>query len=326
MKKNDLTHVADVLFTFSRYLVVTHLRPDGDAIGSLLALKKVLESTGKNVKAYCADPLPENLKFLPDADSITSSVPSCGDFDVVVFLDCGAPDRAGSDVIPEKIKECTTINIDHHVNSDPFGDIYWIDTKASSTCEMLYELFKEAKVAISPPIATCLYTGILTDTGSFQFSNTTGRVLNIAAQLVTAGADPQSIAQNIFESASPQRLFLLSRVLNSLKYHADFRIATARLTRSMLAETGANTMDSEGFVNMLRQVKSVKVAVLFREEDNNRVHVGLRSKEHYDVSIFARRFGGGGHAHAAACRLEGNIDQVEQIILPALIDFVNQIG
>ncbi len=326
MKKNDLTHVANILFTFNRYLVVTHLRPDGDAIGSLLALKQVLENMGKEVEAYCADPLPENLKFLPGVDSITSDDPTCNDFDVVVFLDCGAPDRAGNVVLPDRIKGCKTINIDHHVNSDPFGDVYWIDTKASSTCEMLYELFKKAEVTIDPSVATCLYTGILTDTGSFQFSNTTGKVLNIAAQLVICGADPQSIAQNIFESASPQRLFLLSKVLNSLKYHADFRVATARLTRSMLAETGANTMDSEGFVNMLRQVKSVKVAVLFREEDNNRVHVGLRSKEHYDVSLFARRFGGGGHAHAAACRLEGDIDHVEQIILPALVDFVNQIG
>ncbi len=324
MKNNEPSQVVDSLFSFRSYLVVTHMRPDGDAIGSVLALKHALEDMKKDVVAHCIDPLPENLKFLPGSDSIQRSVPANARFDSVVFLDCGAPDRAGDHIRPEKIRNSVVINIDHHINDNPFGDLCWVDTSASSTCEMLYDIFFRAKITISSSIATCLYTGLLTDTGSFQFSNTTGRVLEIASKLVTYGADPQSIAQNVFESASPKRLLLLGKVLDTLRYHADFRIASAKLLRSMIDSVGASTTDSEGFVNMLRQVKPVKVAVLFREDNDGRIHVGLRSKDHYDVSSFAKRFGGGGHAHAAACRLNGTIDEVEGIILPALVEFVDQ--
>lgn len=324
MRKSRLTEVSSVLFdpAYSNCLIVTHVRPDGDAIGSLLALRLVLLSRGKRVVAFCEDPVPNNLGFLPGSDRIVHSVMDVSEFDVVVFVDCGAPDRAGRSITLEKLAGTLTVNIDHHVAENPFGDVYWVDREFSSTCEMLYEIFRQKGLEFTPDVATCLYTGILTDTGSFQFSNTTGRVLRIASSLVECGADPRAISENVFESATPQRLILLGKMLDTLRYHANYRIASARLTQAMLQETAATTMDSEGFVNMLRQVKTVRVGVLFREDQDRRIHVGLRSKGAVDVARFAKMFGGGGHVHAAACRLDGSIEDVEKLIIPALENYI----
>lgn len=321
-----LTKIANMLETGERYLLVTHFHPDGDAVGSMLALQEVLERMGKKVKSFCESEIPPVFQFLNGAKKVLSNAGDIASFpaDSVIFLDCGSIERCGKSFLKVLDPSIPVINIDHHVQETPFGDIFWVKTSSSSTCEMLFDLFLFMNVHFTPTISTSLYTGILTDTGSFQFSNTSKRVLEIAALLTSYGANPHRIAQHIFESSSPQKLLLLGKVLETLRYIRNYSIATARLTRKMLQDTDASVHDGEGFVNMLRQVEPVKVSVMFREDDNGVIHVGLRSKGRVDVAKFARQFGGGGHVNASACRIEGSIDSVEDIVLSALIAYLDE--
>lgn len=322
MRAGSSREVVEKLFGYDRYLILTHLHPDGDAIGSLLALALVLTQNGKKAQPLCKDGVPDYLSFLPGANRVIAQLPDDGDWDVVVYLDCGAEDRAGEEFVPARFGRSVIVNIDHHIQETPFGHLFWVDSSMSSTCEMLYHIFCEKGLALTPDIATCLYTGISTDTGSFQYSNANERVLRIAADLSAAGANPHYIATQVYESTSPERLLLLGRVLATLSYHAGKAVAVARLTSQMLREVGANSDDSEGFVNMLRQVRPVKIAVLLKEDsESGVVRVSLRSKESYDVAAFSRRFGGGGHVNAAAFKVHGNIEEVEKVVLREICKF-----
>jgi bifunctional oligoribonuclease and PAP phosphatase NrnA len=179
---------------------------------------------------------------------------------------------------------------------------------------MLYDLASALQLPLDPEIATQLYTGLLTDTGSFRHSNTNGRVLKIAGDLVAAGADPARIAQEVYDSGTPARLQLLAQVLSTISFHAEDRVAAASLTQRMLQDTQTSPMDSEGFINHLRSVQSVEIAILFREGSNGVIHVSLRSKRDADVSALAQRHGGGGHKNAAAFRTQGTIEEVRSAI------------
>jgi len=321
----NIKKIADALTSGTSYLLVTHFHPDGDAIGAILALQAVLKGMGKKAISFCESGVPPTFRFLEGAQEVLSDLEHISQLDAVtlIFLDCGSIDRCGKSLTKLLDVASSIINIDHHVQEKPFGDIFWVKSSASSTCEMLFDLFCFMNVPFTPVIATCLYTGILTDTGSFQFSNTSRRVLEIATSLADFGADPHRIAQQVFESSSPQKLLLLGKVLDTLRYHRDYSIATARLTKKMITETGATIHDGEGFVNMLRQVATVQVAVLFREEENGLIHVGLRSKGTIDVAKFARKFGGGGHVNASACRVKGSIEDVEVAIVSSLEKYLS---
>ncbi len=324
-KLENLKKIKQVLETKNRYLLITHVRPDGDAVGSILAFREALRLMGKSVEAFCENAIPENFKFLEGAMEVKHKIDEIKGkpYDVVIFLDCGSMERGGKEIQHLINDSVTVINIDHHVNENPFGHICWVNTSASSTCEMIYEILSFVESPINEKVATCLYAGILTDTGSFQFSNTNQKVLEVAAKLVGLGANPRYIAENIFESSSPKKLILLAKVLETLKYSKDYKIASVRLTQNMIKSVGASPEDSEGFVNMIRQVKPVKVAVLFREDEGNIIHVGLRSKGSINVEKFARRFGGGGHVNASACRIKGDLAEVEKLILQSLEEYID---
>jgi len=325
--ETDIKKIAHALTNGTSYLLVTHFHPDGDAIGALLALQAVLKGMGKKVVSFCEDGVPPTFRFLEGSQEVLNDIEHIPQLDAVtlVFLDCGSIDRCGKSLTKLLNVANSIINIDHHVQEKPFGDIFWVKSSASSTCEMLFDIFCFMNIPLTPVVSTCLYTGILTDTGSFQFSNTSRRVLEIATSLAGFGADPYKIAQQVFESSSPQKLLLLGKVLDTLRYHRNYSIATARLTKKMFTETGATIHDGEGFVNMLRQVATVQVAVLFREEENGLIHVGLRSKGSIDVAKFARKFGGGGHVNASACRVKGSIEDVEATIVSSLEAYLNEI-
>ena len=298
----------------SRFAVATHVRPDGDAIGALLATATLLRRLGKEVDAYCQDPPPPGHDFIEGTREIRHRWENGASYDVAILVDCGEFQRVGT-ALADPIREIPTIiNIDHHVADKPFGTVPWVDPSASSTCEMLYQLIRHLKIPLDPLLATQLYLGILTDTGSFRFSNTTKNVLAVATDLVSHGADPAFIARQVYDSASPHRLFLLARMLATVRYHGDYRIATAELTRQMFRETETTRVDAEGFINHLRSVKTVLMAVIFREDSPSEVHVSLRSKDPVDVARFARRYGGGGHRHAAAFRTNGNLGEVRERI------------
>ncbi len=322
---DPIQEIVKVILANRRFIVTTHVRPDGDALGSLLALVFMLRRLGKQVDAYCQDPVPHLYAFLPGADTVLQGVPPNTHHDAAILVDCGDLLRVGPQ-LAEKIRQLPLlINIDHHVSSESFGHVCWIESSASSTCEMLFHLFGHLPAAIDPEIATQLYTGMLTDTGSFRFSNTNKSVLEIAAKLVEAGAEPALIAERVFDSTLPQTLRLLARVLSTVSFHADNRLATAELSLGMYAETSTTPAESEGFINHLRSVEPVRMAMMFREDEGGIIHVSTRSKGSVDVAAFAQRHGGGGHKRAAAFRVEGGIDEVRREYTRQAVKYLEEI-
>ncbi len=312
-----LAAIKQVIASGRRFAVATHVRPDGDAVGSVLALTTMLRLLGKNADAFCEDPPPPGHDFLAGIDEIRRTWDDSVSYDAAVLVDCGEFNRVGSVLADGLARVPVLVNIDHHVNLNPFGTLSWVDPTASSTCELLYDLAVFLEVPWTADLAAQLYTGILTDTGSFRFSNTTRKVLAIATDLVGHGAQPAFIAAQIYDSGSPQRLRLLARVLATVAFEADDRLATAELTQAMFQETGSSRSDAESFINHLRSIRTVLMAALFREEEDGTVHVSLRSKDPVDVAAFARRYGGGGHRQAAAFRTRGSLSEVRARITRA---------
>ncbi len=308
LKTTSVQKISEVIHKHQRFLVATHVRPDGDAIGSVLALTFMLRKLGKQADPYCQDPAPPGPDFLPGSQDIRHVIGARPlQYQVAVLVDCGDFDRVGSVIAPLVRRTPFLVNIDHHISSSPFGNIHWVEPGASSTCEMLYYLSRSLPVSLDEDIANQLYTGLLTDTGSFRYSNTNLRVMEIAAALVSAGVEPSYVAEQVYDSGTPQRLRLLAQVLSTAAFYSQDRLATAELTQKMFNETSTAPVDAEGFINHLRSVRQVQRAMLFREEKEGIVNVSMRSKGSVDVATFAQRFKGGGHRHAAAFRIPGPI-------------------
>ena len=317
-----IRQIVATISSYESFLIATHIRPDGDALGSLLAMSFMLRKLGKKADAYCQDTVPPGQRFLPGSESILHSNPEIGHYQAAILVDCGDLHRVGNTLAPQLEQIPLLINIDHHVSSSPFGNLYWVDPLASSTCEMLYRLSLALALPLDAAIASQLYTGILMDTGSLRFSNTTKQVLEIMAALVGAGAQPAYIAQQVYESDSPNRMRLLAEVLRTVCFHADHRLATAEITQAMFAKTGTSAVDSEAFINQLRSVKPVQIAMMFREEANGVVYASLRSKDDVDVASFAEKYGGGGHRHAAGLRVSGELAKVRKQLTEEVLNYL----
>jgi phosphoesterase RecJ-like protein len=306
-----------------RFAVATHVRPDGDAVGAVLAMTRLLRKLGKEAFPFCHDDAPYGHEILTGIEEIRSEGADPERFDAAVTVDCGDFHRVG-DQLAESIREIPfLINIDHHLGDEPFGDVYWVDETMSSVCEMLYDLALAFGVEIDAELAAQLYVGVLTDTGSFRYSNTNHKVLETAAGLVAAGAEPARIAEHVYESASPKRLLMQARMLSTVTFYKDNRLAAASLTRTMFEEVGASVEHCDGFANDLRAVGPVRMAMLFREEPDGRIHVSLRSKGGTDVAAFAQRHGGGGHRNAAAFRKSGSLDEVYPALIREAADYLS---
>lgn len=323
VKAPSVQDVSLAIKRHQRFLVATHVRPDGDAIGSVLGLTFILRKLGKEAHPYCQDPVPPAQRFLPGSEEICQQILDPSSFDAAVMVDCGGFLRVGETLAASIRKIPYLINIDHHLNDAPFGDISWVKPSASSTCEMLFDLCASLRLPLDADIATQLYTGLLADTGAFRFSNTNRRVLEIAAELVTAGVGPAYVAEQLYESASPEGIQLLARMLSTTAFSPDHRLATAELTMKMFSETNTSPVDSEGFINHLRSVKPVEFAMLFREDQNGLVHVSLRSKAEIDVAEFAKRNGGGGHRNAAAFRVTGRLEAVRSRFTQEALNYLS---
>jgi phosphoesterase RecJ-like protein len=313
--------IAKELRDNKRFLLTTHVNPDGDAIGSLGALALVLEDLGKEVVAYCQDEIPGFLRFLPYSERIVREIPGPNGFDVAVVLDCGELDRIGN--AAEALQQVEKIiHIDHHSSSDDFGQLNLVRPECSSTAEILYEIFQAIPASLSSEAAENIYTAILTDTGSFRFANTTARALDIAAEMVALGVTPDKIASEVYDSMSPERLQLLALSLNTLTLRANGRLATMQVSRRMLEETKTSVMDTDGFVNYPRGINTAEMAIFFREMDSGKVNVSLRSRGGLNVAEFARNYEGGGHHNAAAFRAEGSLTEVVEEVLAAAEEFI----
>ena len=283
----------------SRFLLTSHARPDGDAIGSALACCQLLRSMGKEAEVVLRDGVPRIYKPLPFADTVITAERVNGKYEAAIILECDSIQRTRLQGLEDRF----LINIDHHASGRPFAHVNWIDPKAVATAEMVYRLAREAGVKISSEIATCLYTAVLTDTGSFMFEGTNEHTFALARELVLAGADPVHCARNVYFGHSTAKMRLLGSALSNL--HREGPLAWIWVTREQMEHVAAREEDCEGLVNYALSIQDVEVAAFFRELPNGSFRVSLRSKGQLNVAEVAARFGGGGHECASGCSLEG---------------------
>jgi len=315
-----MEEVIEAIKKNKKFLITAHVNLEGDSLGSQLAMKELLIGMGKSVCILDNDAVPDHYKFLPKAYEVSNDFDINRDFDVAVVLDCPTIKRVGKvgKVIKDKAK--LVINIDHHISNEKFGDINWVDPRASSAGEMVYRLYKETGVKVTKEVALSLYIAILTDTGSFNYDNTSSVTHEIAGELLGYGLDPALVSESVYERRSVEDIRLLALVLDTLKVNNDGTIAYMEVTKEMLDKTDANMTKSEGLINYARSIDKVKVAVLFKEDlkDKNKINISFRSKgngETIDVNKIASTFGGGGHMRASGCIVEGSLKEAERKIL-----------
>ena len=299
------------------FLITSHMRLDGDALGSELALYLLLRDLGKKAVVYNQDNTPAHYRFLPAAKTIVHAPGAIEQYDVAFVLDCSELERVGDQA--EKIGRIKKlINIDHHISNGGFCKLRMLDARASSTGELLFRLMQEMRCPMTKDICTNLYAAIITDTGGFRYSNTHRETFFAAGSLVENGADPQWISENIYESDPPAKLKLLAKTMETLSLDADRKIGSLVVTRKALQETGASVELTDGFVDIPRSVQGIEIAVLYTQIDENHFKLSMRSKGKVNVEKVAKKFGGGGHINAAACRIEGNIETVKLKIQEAI--------
>lgn len=326
--------IRDQLLKSRAVLVASHTHPDGDAIGALLAVGLALKALGKDVRMFNESPIPAVYRFLPSVSSIVQRTGDIDAYDTVVVLDCGDIERVGR-TARKLVRAPMVINIDHHLTNTRFGHLQLIDPNACATAEIVYRLIKQLPVQIDSAMATGLYTGILTDTGSFRFSNTNRSAFIICGELIDYGVNPYEVAQYVYGTYSLGRIKLLNLALDSLEISANGKLSVMTLTQKMLAETGTMAEDIDGIINYARRIEAVKVAALIHEKTRNgcppanghqQYHVSLRSDGSVDVSKIAAKYGGGGHASAAGFSVDADLselkDQIFQLseTVPGLCD------
>lgn len=309
--------IIDRLNRSEALFLATHINPDGDAIGSMLALGLGLQQRGKRVFMYNASSIPAVYRFLPGVKQVRQTLPSFSDYDTAVILDCGDLERIGDAAANENALP-HIVNIDHHVTNTVFGQNQFVDATACSSAEIVYRLLKRMKVKIDKAIATSIYTGIFTDTGSFRFANTNSAAYAICSEMVQCGVDPYTVAQHVYGTYSLGRILLLNMALDSIEISANGKLSIMTVTKDMFTETDTNPEDVDGMINYAKRIEDVKVAALIMENANGtahkRFHVSLRSDGSVDVAEIAASFGGGGHFNAAGFGVETSIEDLKKSI------------
>ncbi len=319
----DLTAIADAFRRHDRFLVVTHENPDGDALGSLLATTLALEALGKDAVMYLAGetPLPREYEFMR-LDPLVRLPPKDAPVRVLVAVDCAKAERIGDAGAAERAP--LVLNIDHHHDNTRFGDVNLIVADASSTAEVLRDVFRELGVSLTPDLAEPLYIALVTDTGRFQYTNTTPKALRLAAELVEAGADVHAVFQRVYESVEFAKLKLLARALERAEVLEGGRIVVSHLLRTDFADVGAAEPYSEGIIDYLRAVEGAELAALIREPPRDAGplrRVSLRaSVDELDVSAIARLFGGGGHRQAAGFSSDASVSEITDLIRQGFLE------
>ncbi|MGC2110044.1 MAG: bifunctional oligoribonuclease/PAP phosphatase NrnA [Candidatus Korobacteraceae bacterium] len=295
-----------------KFILTSHARPDGDAVGSALACCQILRSMGKQASVVLSDGVPGVYSPLPFAELVLQDPGQAPDAEAVIILECDSVARTRL----TGLEKHYLINIDHHVTGRPFADVNWIDPDACATAEMIFRLAREAGVKISPDVATCLYTAVLTDTGSFCFNGTSERTFALAQELVRCGADPVAIAHSVYFSTQPSKMRLLGAALSTLQ--CDGSLAWMHVDRATTERCQAADEDCEGLVNYALAIKGIEVALFFREEADGRFRVSLRSKGSVNVAVVAEAFGGGGHECASGCAVDGPLSVATERLLTQL--------
>lgn len=318
---NDPERLARVLEGARAVGLASHVNPDGDSVGALLALTMALEGEGKKAYASLPDPagFPPQYLFLPGRDRLGFPGGFPDDLDVFVALDCSNRERLDS-LQEAALAAPLLINIDHHEDNTYYGTHNLVDVKASSTSEMVFELMGEAGWRMTPEIATCLYTGVVTDTGRFRHRSTSPRTFMVASRLAEAGADIHRVVEQVYENQSPAYVRLVGRVLQRMRILEDLGLAYGSVTRTDLAETGATLPETEDLIDHLRSVRGTRLAALFKELEDGKVRVSLRSRAGFEAGPIARAMGGGGHAMAAGYTSDLDLEGSIRELLEALGD------
>lgn len=320
VEDDPIATILDVLRRGERFLVCSHSRPDGDAVGSMLAMGMLLEWMGKRADLVAADRIPSIYRGLPGAEGIRNAMRVHGPYDAVILLECDGLERTRL----RGLEPFFHINIDHHATGRRFGDANWIDRNAASVGEMVLRLIKAAGAKVTRDMATCLYTTILTDTGGFCYGATRASTFALAEELTLAGADPVRIAQEVYFSTAASKLLLLGAALSNLK--REGRLAWLWVTHQDMIRTCAAEEDCEGIVNYAISIAGVEVALFLRELPEQRIRLSLRTKGRVNVSAVAARLGGGGHENAAGLTLDGPISRALDEILAELRPMIAKLG
>jgi phosphoesterase RecJ-like protein len=315
-----LSQVVELIENKKNFAITTHIRPDGDGVGSSLGLCWLLRSLGKNAEVIAADGIPVAYRTLPGADEIRHVERIDREYDAVFVIECSDIERPGIAGLADQF----TVNIDHHATSEHFGSVNWIDSTASAVGEMIYNLCKAIGGRVTREIAECLYLALVTDTGSFHFSNTTDRTLKVASELVRAGVKPADISEAVYNSYPWSRIELMRRVLSTVKRDSTGRVASMRQSLEMKGTAGAVDGDNNGFVNIPLAAREVLAVVYMREVGNNEFRVSLRSKGDINVAKVAEEFGGGGHKNASGCRITGEWNECEAKLVAKVIEAVDK--
>lgn len=303
---------------------MSHVRPDGDALGSELALGLCLQQLGKEVHIWNEEGMLEKYSFLPRAELLSKPPAVPQDVDLAVALDTAIQNRLGT--AGQAIRSAKLwINIDHHVSNPGYGDLVYIDPSAPATGQILFELINSQKFPLDQDIAENLFVAISTDTGSFQYPNTTARTFEIAGELVHVGLNVGEISRKTYENYPRRRLELLRELLRTMRFDADGRVASFALDLKTAAELGVIPEDNEGLIDHLRAVRGVIAAVFFEELADGKVRVSMRSKsDAVDVSAICQKFGGGGHKLAAGARIRGTFAEVRERVLEEVCDIAKR--
>lgn len=311
-----LSQVVELIENKSRFAITTHIKPDGDGVGSSLGLCWLLRSLGKEAEVIVHGEVPIAYRSLPGADEIRDIKAIERDYDAIFVIECSDLDRPGIAGLENQF----TVNIDHHATSEHFGTINWIDSTASAVGEMIYNLCKAIGGRITKDIAECVYMALVTDTGSFHFPNTSDRTLKVASELIKAGAKPAKIGEAVYNNYPWSRIELMRQVLDTVKRDESGKIASLRQTLEMKQISGAVDGDNNGFVNIPMAAREVVAVVYMREIGPNKYRASLRSKGSINVARVAEKFGGGGHKNAAGLSIDGNWDEKEGEIVRALVE------
>ncbi len=312
----DYQAILQVFDEHQCFALSTHVNPDGDALGSELALYSFLKDLGKQVKIFNTDTAPKNYRFLPFYDAILPAKALQNDFpEVLVVLDAGVLKRIGESLSHSLIPTKATVNIDHHTAADHFGDYNLVETDASSTSEIIYRLIRHHGTPIGKKRALCLYTGIMFDTGCFRYSNSTPTAHHVAAELIKEGISVDEVYRAVYETLPVGTILLLGEVFQTLGMTPNGKIGWLYATQEMFRKTGTTREDVDGFINHIRSVDTVEVAILVSEQKNGESKVSLRSKSFVDVGEIASAFGGGGHQRAAGCEIDAPYEEaVAQLV------------
>lgn len=303
---NKISSIAEIIKRSKTFFIAGHVKPDGDSLGSALALQSALTRLGKKSAVYCADDVPPFLAFLKGAGKIRKTAKKSDIFDCAIILESIDFSRMGNIILPQQAKRI--INIDHHTMFTNFGDVNYVVPSCASTAELILNIFEYMKIKPTKSEAECLYTGIVTDTGRFQQLNTTAASHIAAAKLISCGVSPNAVYKKIYESNSLASLKLLGYALTEMKTAFDGKIAYMKLTKEMFKKSGAGEDETESIINFTMMARGVKVGCLFKEIDKNTTKISLRSVKGFNVLDIVKKCGGGGHKNAAGCTVKSGID------------------